>query len=263
MLSDIMGREIVSNLKFKKVNGNFDPESFAKMLDDAYLATKRGDQTMTKTSFSPSTIGYGHGNCPRYWYLAFSGVGFIDENDSIAVANMAQGTQAHERLQKLINSTGKLKEEEREIKNEYPPIRGFIDIVLDWNGKEVIGEIKTAKQEVWDTRQATMKPSANHLLQLLTYMKLTRAKEGFFLYENKNTQEVLIIPVSMNERNTKIIEDTFTWLCEVWDNFKDGDLPMRAFTKSTSTCKYCPIKKDCWSMETGTVQIEAFEVPKI
>jgi hypothetical protein len=30
-----MGREIVSNLKFKKVNGNFDPESFAKMLDDA------------------------------------------------------------------------------------------------------------------------------------------------------------------------------------------------------------------------------------
>ncbi len=89
-----MGREIVSNLKFKKVTGIFDPSEFAKMLDNAYLATKRGDQTMTKTSFSPSTIGYGHGKCPRYWYLAFSGVGFIDENDSIAVANMAQGTQA-------------------------------------------------------------------------------------------------------------------------------------------------------------------------
>ncbi len=172
-----MGRQIVSNLKFKKVTGKFDPEVFAKMLDDSYLATKRGDQIMTKTSFSPSSLGYGHGKCPRYWYLAFTGVGFIDENDSIAVANMAQGVQAHERLQKLIEKTGKLKEQEREIKNEYPPIRGFIDLVMDWNGEEVIGEIKTAKQEVWDQRQSTMAPSPNHLLQLLTYMKLTDAKE--------------------------------------------------------------------------------------
>jgi len=258
-----MGRQIVSNLKFKKVTGKFDPEVFAKMLDDAYLSTKRGDQLMTKTSFSPSSLGYGHGKCPRYWYLAFTGVGFIDENDSIAVANMAQGVQAHERLQKLIEKTGKLKEQEREIKNEYPPIRGFIDLVMDWNGEEVIGEIKTAKQEVWDQRQSTMSPSPNHLLQLLTYMKLTDAKEGFFLYENKNTQEVLIIPIQMNDKNKKIIDDTFIWMCEVWDNFKDGDLPMRPFTKSTSACKYCPIKKECWGMENGTVQIEPYEVPVI
>ena len=258
-----MGREIVSNLKFKKVTGIFDPSEFAKMLDNAYLATKRGDQTMTKTSFSPSTIGYGHGKCPRYWYLAFSGVGFIDENDSIAVANMAQGTQAHERLQKLIKSTGVLKEVEREIKNEYPPIRGFIDLVLDWKGEEVIGEIKTAKQEVWDGRQAEMKPSVNHMLQLLTYMKLRNAKEAFFLYENKNTQEILLIPIQLTEKNKKIIDDLFIWLCEVYDNFKDGGLPMRPFTKTSYSCKGCPIKKECWSAETGTVQIAAYEAPDL
>ena len=263
-----MGRQIVSNLKFKKSTGNFNPEVFAQMLDDSYLAPQRGDQIITKVSFSPSTLGYGYGNCPRYWYLAFSGVMFVDDNDSIAVANMAQGTQAHERIQKLINSfevdgVKILKEEELEIKNEYPPIRGFIDLVLDWKGEKVIGEIKTTKQEIWDTRQSTMAPSANHMLQLLTYMKLTNAKEGFFLYENKNTQQVLIIPVQMNDKNKKIIDDTFSWLCEVWDNFKDGDLPMRMFTKSSASCKYCPAKKECWSMETGTVQIEAYEVPKI
>jgi CRISPR/Cas system-associated exonuclease Cas4 (RecB family) len=262
-----MARDIVSNLKFKKVTGNFDPYEFAEMLNKAYTDTKRGDQITTKKSFSPSSLGYGHGNCPRYWYLAFSGVMFIDDNDAVAVANMAQGTQAHERLQKLIASGGRLKEEEREITNEYPPIRGFIDLVMDWNGEEVIGEIKTAKQEVWDTRKATMAPSANHLLQLLTYMKLTNAKEGFFLYENKNTQEILLIPVQMNERNTKIIEDTFTWLCEVWDNFNDGDLPMRPIgvTKSKMPCTYCPVKKECWSKTAsiGTVQIELFEAPKV
>ena len=257
-----MGRDIVSNLKFKKHTGDFQPEEFARMLDDAYLATKRDDAVTTKKSFSPSSLGYGHGNCPRYWYLAFSGVMFINENDSIAIANMAQGTQAHERIQGLIRTMPNFVAEEEEIINEYPPIRGFIDLIMDYNGP-VIGEIKTAKQEVWDTRRSEMKSSGNHMLQLLTYMKLKNAKEGFFLYENKNTQEVLIIPVQMNERNKKIIDDTFTWLCEVWDNFKDGDLPMRMFTKSTPTCKYCPIKKECWSMETGTVQIEAFKVPKL
>ena len=98
-------------------------------------------------------------------------------------------------------------------------------------------------------------------------MKLKNAKEGFFLYENKNTQEILIIPVSMNDKNKKIIEDAFLWMQEVWDNFKDGDLPMRpaGSTKSKMPCTYCPVKKECYNKETplGTVQIELFEVPKI
>lgn len=258
-----MGRDIVNNLKFKKISGNFDPEAFGKMLDDAYLSTKRGDQSMTKTSFSPSSLGYGSGNCPRYWYLAFSGAVFIDNNDSIAVANMSQGTQAHERIQSIIKKMGLLKHEEQEVINEYPPIRGFIDVIVDWNNKDVIGEIKTAKQESWDVYKAKMSPSPNHLLQLLTYMKIKDIQEGFFLYENKNTQELLIIPIQMNDKNTKIIEDLFVWMCEVYDNFVNGDLPIRPFTKSSSACKSCKIKKDCWEKETGTVQIEAYEPIKI
>jgi CRISPR/Cas system-associated exonuclease Cas4 (RecB family) len=255
-----MGRDIVNNLKFKKAVGNFDTAVFSKMLDDAYLSTKRVDDVRTKNSFSPSSFGYGYGNCPRYWYMAFSGAMFIDNNDSIAIANMSQGTQAHERLQDIIKKTGTLKYEELEITNEYPPIRGFIDLVLDWNNQEVIGEIKTAKQEVWDTKQAEMEPSANHLLQLLTYMKLRKASEGFLMYENKNTQELLLIPVNMNEKNKAKIDGLFIWLQEVYDNYRDGGLPLRPFKKTSSACKYCPIKKDCWSAETGEVQIEPYEV---
>ena len=272
MSSNIMAREIVKNLKFKKHEGKFDIKEFAKMLDDAYLATKRPDGSMTKHSFSPSSFGYGHGNCPRYWYMAFSGAHFIDNNDSQAVANMAHGTQAHERLQKLIKNqssdlfkTTKILsvETESEIKNEYPPIRGFIDLIIDWDGTSVIGEIKTAKQEIWDTRQAVMSPSANHMLQLLTYMKLKEINEAFFLYENKNTQEILLIPVQMTAKNKEIIENLFVWLCEVYDNFKDGGLPMRPFTKTSSICKGCPIKKECWDGLIGEVQIEPYEVPSL
>jgi CRISPR/Cas system-associated exonuclease Cas4 (RecB family) len=263
-----MGRDLVKNLKFKKHTGkHFDPELFASMLEDAYKLTKRADGQITKKSFSPSSLGYGHGTCPRYWYMAFSGAVFIDDNDAVAVANMAQGTQAHERLQKLIATMPEFRVEEEEIINEYPPIRGFIDLIMEYDGEMVIGEIKTAKQEVWDTRQAEMKSSGNHMLQLLTYMKLKNAKEGFFLYENKNTQEVLIIPVSMNEKNSKIINDAFIWMQEVWDNFNDGDLPMRpaSATKYKLPCTYCPVKKECWAKGSpvGTVQIDLMGVPKI
>ena len=263
----IMAKEIVKNLKFKKYDGKFNVEEFAKMLDDAYLATKRPDGEMTKKSFSPSSFGYGHGNCPRYWYMAFSGANFIDNNGAQAIANMAYGTQAHDRLQKLISNQSSdlfkqnsLKDvkTEIEITNEYPPIRGFIDLVINWNDEEILGEIKTAKQEVWDGRQAEMAPSSNHMLQLLTYMKLRNVKEAFFLYENKNTQEILLIPIQMNEKNKKIIDNLFEWLCKVWDNFKEGEIPVRPFIKTSYSCKGCPIRKDCWKAEEGTIEIEAY-----
>ena len=271
-----MARDIVKNLKFKKYTGKFDPVAFGKLLDEAYLATKRPDGEMQKKSFSPSSFGYGQGNCPRYWYMAFKGAYFIDSNDAQAVANMKYGTEAHERLQDLIKSkasdlfqTTQIKsvETEVEIKNEYPPIRGFIDLVMDWDGTQVIGEIKTAKQEVWDTRQSEMSPTSNHILQLLAYMKLKNIEEGFFVYENKNDQSILVLPIMMNEKNTKIIDELFLWLQEVWDNFKDGDLPYRpdGYTKTKSPCTYCPIKKECWAKgaEIGTVQIEPYRVPQL
>lgn len=259
-----MVREIVKNLKFKKYEGKFDPEKFAADLNEAYLNLKRPDGFTQKKSFSPSSVGYGYGNCPRYWYMAFTGANFVDDNDAQAVANMQYGTEAHARLQKLISTFPEYRAQEVEILNEYPPVRGFADLLMDYDA-DVIGEIKTAKQEAWDERRVTMASSPNHKLQLLMYMHIKNIDEGFFVYENKNTQEILVIPMIMNERNKKIIEQLFTWLKEVWDNYKDGDLPMRPFSKTSTSCKYCAVKKECWKKDapTGTVQIEPYEVPEI
>lgn len=261
-----MGRDIVNNLKFKKQSGSFDVDLFASQLNEAYLALKKPDGEMIKKSFSPSTLGYGHGNCPRYWYMAFSGTNFIDDNDAIAVANMQQGTQAHDRLQGLISQFPQFVTMEEELLNEYPPIRGFIDLVMDY-GKPVLGEIKTAKQEVWDTRRVTMASSSNHMLQLLTYMHVKNVEEGFFLYENKNTQEVLVIPISMTDKNKKIINELFSWMCDVWDNFQNGDMPTKpeGASKTKMPCTYCPVKKECWSKKAdpGSVDIPLYEVPSV
>lgn len=259
-----MSRSIVSNLRFKKQDG-FDYNLFAQMISDAYESTKRDGAGTQKKTFSPSTIGYGHGNCPRYWFIAFNGADFEDNNDATAIANMLNGTYAHTRLESIIEKTGVLKEKEREILSEDPPIRGFADLVLDWDGKEVIGEIKTTKEEQYLLKQTSMKPSGNHLIQILSYMKVEGAEQGFLLYENKNTQEIVIIPVNMTESNRQLIDGVFDWMREVYKAYTDNTLPMRAFTKTQWACKGCPVKTKCWKemkAEDGEIFIAPLETPK-
>jgi CRISPR/Cas system-associated exonuclease Cas4 (RecB family) len=255
-----MGRDIVTNLKFKKVNGNFDPIEFGRLISEAYTEGRNLDRWAKKSTFSPSTIGYGHGMCPRYWFIAFNGSNFEDNFDAVAIANMENGKQAHDRIQTLLQNTHVLKEIEREILCNDPPIRGFADIVLDWNGKEVIGELKTVKEEVFATRQAQMSPSDSHRIQLLLYMWVENVEEGFLMYENKNNNEILIMPMSMNDRNRKYIENIIDWMRVTYKTWKDGMLPERAFTKSTPTCKNCPVRKECWSGEMGDIQINKLDV---
>lgn len=260
-----MAREIIGNLKFQKAQNpdGFDANEFAKMIEKAYTDGQQQESFTQKKTFSPSTIGYGHGNCSRYWFIAFTGAEFEDKFDAMARANMDNGTMAHDRIQKVMGKTGVLKATEVEITHDDPPIRGFADAIIEWNNQEVVGEIKTAKDEVFSLRQAEMKPSANHLLQILTYMKIRKAKQGFLYYENKNDQSYLIIPVNLNERTKQIIDDCWEWLRETYKAYQENKLPERPFTKSQSACKYCPVKTTCWKkMDDGEIFIPAMVTPK-
>jgi len=50
-------------------------DALVEKINSGYIA-KRGDRHQQKKTFAPSTIAYGHGECARYWYLAFEG-GYI------------------------------------------------------------------------------------------------------------------------------------------------------------------------------------------
>lgn len=95
------------------------------------------------------------------------------------------------------------------------------------------------------------------------YMKVLEIDQGFVMYENKNTQEICIIPVDMNENNEKLINDVFDWLRMVYENYRIGSLPSRSFTKSSYQCKGCPAKTECWkNLENTENKIEPLEIPK-
>ena len=98
-----MGRDLIANLKFQKpIDNGFNAIEFAKMYEEAVLSGKRPNEFTQKKTFSPSGVGYGNGNCPRYWFIAFNGAEFENETDAMGVVNMDNGTYVHDRIQKVM-----------------------------------------------------------------------------------------------------------------------------------------------------------------
>jgi CRISPR/Cas system-associated exonuclease Cas4 (RecB family) len=222
-----------------------------------------------KKTFAPSTIGYGHGNCARYWYIAFNGAEFEDTADAKAKANMENGTHVHTRLQERLsklNGTYKVVQHEIEVTHDDPPIRGFLDTLIADGESEYPLEIKSAKDEVWSSKAVSMEPSPNHRLQLLTYMKIKGYKQGAFMYENKNDNTVLWILLNFDKKNEETIDYVFDWLRGVYKLYEDKTLPNRpAESKSKMPCTYCPVKNVCWKdmkHEEGDVEYPLMVVKK-
>lgn len=255
-----MAKNLISSIRNRPKNTTLDPKKFVKMINESYEAQRSGTEFKTKKSFSPSTIGYGHGTCARYWTIAFSGADFTDTFTATGIASMENGTMSHERIQKRIESLGIVKQHEKEIIFRDPPIRGFSDTIINVDGKDIIIEIKTIKSSNYIQRENEGQPSNSHLLQLLVYMYIEDIREGIVLYENKDTHELLAVPVEMTEKNKEYVDYVFQWMRDVYAAWKSGEQVKRGYTKSTWACKSCPVLEKCNSMEATGLKIENLKV---
>lgn len=253
-------RNVHGNTIRKRGRGNLDALNLANLLEKTYLEDSNKSGFKTKKSFAPSGLGYGSGRCPRYWFMAFSGVEFNDTADALAMANMSNGTFSHDRIQQLFEKSGVLKEAERRVSNENPPILGFADLIVEFDGAEAVGEFKTIKTEGYEGIKNTLRGLPYHMVQILIYMHVLDLPDGFLIYENKNTNEFLVIPIEMNERNREYVNYIFQWMTETYGAFEAGTMPTRPFNKSSKECKYCPIKEACWSEDRGEVILKPLEV---
>lgn len=254
---------IVKGQMWKK-NEPLDRLAIAQTIAKGFLAHRRESKDTQKKTFSPSNIGGYVGLCPRYWYLAFDGGFFEEKTDAMSVNTMAFGNYAHDTIQEIFKELEILVEDEKEIAIEDPPIRGYLDAIVNWHGEHVVCEIKTANSDAFMRRAISGKPSAQHLIQFLIYLEATGIDKGFFLYMNKNDQSICVIPVEMDEKNRQILDDVFTWLRRVRKAWDDRNLPKRPFRKQDNKiCNQCPLQQSCWDGPDGDVRIPKMEVPKI
>lgn len=234
---------------------------FMREYNKAVIGSNEDTQFMTKKTFSPSTIGYGHGKCARYWHLAFGGAEFKKSVTVAGQSAMSNGTDSHHRIQKALAKTKFFKEEERPIRSTNPPILGYADIILESDGKEIVGEIKTIKSTSFDNVKLLNTGIDYHTLQILIYMKVVGTDEGFLLYENKDTHEILYLPVNMSQKNEEYVNRVFDWMTEVYTSWKNGNVAERGFNKSDYICKYCPLSDFCNNDTRPTnIKIESLKI---
>jgi CRISPR/Cas system-associated exonuclease Cas4 (RecB family) len=229
-----------------------------KAINAGYVAS-RGSKFQTKKTFAPSTIVWNHGECARYWYLAFEGAEFEDNADAYGVANMTAGTQGHERIQKAMADGGLLIDSEFKVISQDPPIFGYGDVILKWQDQELLGEIKTMNNEAFEYRKTFGKPKVGHLVQLLIYMKILKKAKGVLIYENKNNHELLIFTVEVNDTYREWVDYAFDWMRGVRKAWEDKTIPKKTYRSNSKICKNCPIQKTCVAAEVGSLLIKPLE----
>jgi len=255
MMKPAQGPEIINTKELiEKINAGY--------------VVKRVDKHQTKKTFAPSTLVWNHGECARYWYLAFEGNTFESSDTPYGVANMTSGTDSHNRIQKAMldaemvvvyydddnNPTTEFK-----VINSDPPIFGYGDAMINWNDEEILGEIKTMNSDSFEYSRSKGKPRASHMMQLLIYMKILKKSKGVMIYENKNTHDLLAFPVEVNDIYKNWIDNTFSWLQEVRKAWVDKTLPEKNYRSNSKICKLCPLKTACDNSEKGVIKIKAME----
>lgn len=252
--------EVVQNIPFKKRHGDIDLQGLKDAIDEAYK-TYHVREYRKKTTFSPSTLGFGKGRCPRYWYIAFDGAEFVDEPDARSVANMKNGTLAHERLDELFRrSPLEVIDSEREILAEDPPLRGFGDIILSYAGEEVVGEFKTSGHSGFMWKMTKMEASGYNIIQVLLYLWATDNETGLLIYESKDTHQLLIIPVFRSDHEEEL-QEMLEWMRTVRKSWEERKLPERPYRSNSKVCKQCPVREACFEeYPRGDVKIETLRV---
>jgi len=242
----------------KQPEGAIDTKAFIAKIESGYIAGRGVPEFKKKKTFSPSTLVYGNGACPRYWWLAFTGTEFVDNADPYAVANMGSGTLSHERIQKAIEDAGIMVEKEKRIVAQDPPIFGFADAIVQWGEEQPVVEIKTMREESFAYRKHA-KPPNYHLMQLGIYMKVLGKKLGVLLYENKNSHELHAITVEPTPELVAWGEYAFQWMKEVRSQWENGDIPQKPYRSNSKVCKNCPIAVACSQADKGTIKITPLE----
>ena len=275
--------QIMTKSTKKKVTNSEEDENFVEGLPTAINAgylVKTKTRFVKKNNFSASSLAYGAGECPRYWTLAFDGQITYDNSDAMGVANRTQGTLGHGRIQEAIEASGLLAQDmqmdpiprkygqqthpamEFRVKTDDPPFDGYGDVMIDYKGERLVGEIKTIRNDEFEYRKINRRPKMAHLMQLLLYMKVWKMRKGVMIYENKNTHELLTLPVVVNERYRDWAEEVFEWMKLVYKNWQEKQLPEIPYRSNSKICKVCPIQKACAEAGDGTIKIKPMRLLK-
>lgn len=252
---------IDSSRSARSISGMSDwAQALVNTITSGYSDTDRFRQ---KTSFAPSGLFYGSGDCPRRWVLSFRGCLHESKTTPQNIMRMKKGIADHARIQEAMLSAGIVLDIEKEIIHEDPPIHAFVDAIVDFENEVVTVEVKTTSMKNFEYRQKTNQVTAYHLGQLLMYMYLLDIKKGVIIYEaTKADGEVMLhaIPVNMTDEYEEQIERVLDWCRKIWKVYQDGRMPARGHREGSKICQGCPVEKACAENTEPTIKVQRLRI---
>ena len=204
--------------------------------------------------------------CPRAIYYSVSEGRLRKEFDSRTLRIFEAGKDAHARTQfVLMTVLGEDFYPEQKVAYDdkrYPDlrIRGSCDGVYELpSGMRRGVEIKTANSWALGTaKKRAQLPFHSHLTQGAVYTALLGLDYMHYIYENKNTQELVEIEVSREEL-LPLWRNVLKWLEYIEEQRQQGKLPMAAVIGAR--CKRCVFFGICrpWEEEEGKNEPEVLQ----
>lgn len=219
-------------------------------LKDAVNEALARDKYFEKQSgtFAPS----GTNQCPRFMVYRFLGYEHHEEFRGQTIRIFDNGHDLEDRAIQYFKDMKVHLDDDVEVFLDRPPIRGFIDIVIAWNGPKIV-ECKSINENGFAKVKAMHKPKDEHYRQIQSYFACTEYTEGFVLYINKNTQEYLPLYV---KKDQEFLDKMFKKYDTIYKVYEEGNLPERPFKQTSTKCKQCAAFKHCWADKEDGVPVK-------
>lgn len=229
---------------------------FLEALEQSICDGRDTSRNIENDGFHPSSLGISHGKCARRAVYLMQGVAKGGDIPPRLQRIFDNGHAVHARLQGYMEAMDIEMESEVKVATEEPPIRGHCDGVMLWNGVRYAVEIKSCNDNVFVNRVKFKKPKDEHVQQVNIYAHALGIEKILVIYENKDTQELLVYEIDTDHVKAQKQIDKWhaQWLC-----LKDGELPKRPYKPASPTCAQCDLKDYCFTDDTVGVDIKDYE----
>lgn len=214
---------------------------------DSLLVEGNGKKWKQSGTFAPSSTS----NCARYHVYRFRGYEQVATYSPQTLRIFDLGNRIEDAVGDLFKRMDILIDEQVEIRVDQPPVRGFIDFIIDWDGPKIV-ECKSTNEAGFMYRKMSRKPTDSHFAQIQWYMKALDHQEAFVFYYAKNTSEILPILV---KRDDKWLEKTSKKYGIIYEAFEKGIMPVRPYKVDSPTCAKCDAQEYCWADSEVGVKI--------
>ena len=219
-----------------------------KEIDDHYANWERKDfKRDEKFHVSESN------KCARALYFEFKGYP-REEIGKSSFRKFAVGNVIHRNIMRELLSLSSdnlhVVSSEITIPNN-PLIAGRADIIVSLGNELHVVDIKSINDYAFKLlKEGSREPDEGYVKQLNLYMHFFGIKKGFLLFDNKNTQELLEVPVPYNQELALQCIERFKRIKEMIEKNIMPEKPQFSDNEKWK-CDYCAYKSECEKIGAG------------